>query len=207
MFSRTASKLAQLSIPPGIPHLPYNPPPTTPLPAFMRPELSQRLHPQSMPAPRKHVIPAVWMRAGTSKGLFLRREHLPPLQKAWARPILGIMGSLDGDKNQLNGIGGGSSTTSKVAVVSKSLRPDADVDYTFVQVPVGKGTLDFSGNCGNIASGVGPFAVDEGFIEVPKGAKKVSDPYELAGRLGAHCKLTQYLGARSCLQYQYKSPY
>ena len=84
------------------------------------------------------------------------------------------MGSSSGDKRQLNGVGGATSTTSKVAVVSKSKRPDADVDYTFAQVGVGSKKVDMTGNCGNIASGVGPFALDEGLVVAKPGQKEVS---------------------------------
>lgn len=83
------------------------------------------------------------------------------------------MGSQQGDSKQLDGVGGGTSTTSKVAIVSKSSRPDADVDYTFVQVAVGQGKADFSGNCGNMACGVGPFALDEGLVVPLPGQKSV----------------------------------
>ena len=128
---------------------------------------------RKIPNPRRRVVPSVLMRSGTSKGLFLKREDLPADIKEWSPIILGAMGSLDGDKRQLNGVGGGSSTTSKVVVVSRSEREDVDVEYTFIQVPVGGGLLDFSGNCGNMASGIGAFALDEGLIEAPKGISKV----------------------------------
>ncbi|KAK4143444.1 PrpF protein-domain-containing protein [Dichotomopilus funicola] len=117
------------------------------------------------PQPHCRRIPSVWMRSGTSKGLFLRRDDLPADEADWAPIILAAFGSLDGDARQLNGVGGGTSTTSKCAVVSRSSRPGVDVDYTFIQVPLEGGRLDFSGNCGNIASGVGPFAVDEGMVD------------------------------------------
>ncbi|KAM3416000.1 hypothetical protein BST61_g9488 [Cercospora zeina] len=125
--------------------------------------------------PRKHrqAIPAVWMRAGTSKGLFLHERDLPPKREQWAPVILAAMGSQDGDPKQLNGVAGATSTTSKVAVIKPSRRPDIDVEYTFVQVSIGSPKLDFTGNCGNIASGVGPFAVDEGMIQVQPGQEKI----------------------------------
>lgn len=85
------------------------------------------------------------------------------------------MGSKEGDRRQLNGIGGGSSTTSKVAIVARSRREGIDVDYTFVQVGLsedGEGKVDFSGNCGNMASGVGPFAVDEGLVGFEEGLRE-----------------------------------
>lgn len=106
------------------------------------------------------------MRGGTSKGLFIRREHLPEVQEDWEAILVSAMGR---DKRQIDGIGGATTVTSKIAVVSKSARPDADVDYTFVQVVVGEGKVDTTGNCGNMAAGVGPFALDEDILERQEG--------------------------------------
>lgn len=113
------------------------------------------------------------MRAGTSKGLFIHRSHLPPSQDEWATPLLAAMGSRHNDARQVDGVGGGSSVTSKVAVVAPSSRPGVDVEYTFVQVAVGSENVDLSGNCGNICSGVGPFAVQEGLVTPVPGARAV----------------------------------
>lgn len=121
------------------------------------------------PIPKRHVLPSAWYRAGTSKGLFIQRQHLPTDQSAWESIILSAMGSREGDSKQLNGLGGGSPTTSKVAVIAKSMRQDVDLEYTFVQVVPDSGRLDMTGNCGNIASGVGPYALNEGLISVPSG--------------------------------------
>ena len=128
--------------------------------------------PQAIPKKRR-ALPAVWMRAGTSKGLYLHRKDLPQSQQDWSSVITRVMGSYDADPKQLDGIGGATSTTSKVAVVSRSTRPGVDVDYTFVQVTIGAPKLDMTGNCGNIASGVGPFAVDEGLVDILPGQKQV----------------------------------
>ncbi|KAK4506534.1 hypothetical protein PRZ48_000266 [Zasmidium cellare] len=114
------------------------------------------------------------MRAGTSKGLYLHRQHLPLDQADWTPILLRAIGSQDADPRQLNGVGGATSTTSKVAVVSRSKRAGVDVEYTFVQCAVGVAKLDFTGNCGNIASGVAPFAVDEGLVAVKPGQREVS---------------------------------
>ncbi|CAN9180110.1 unnamed protein product [Alternaria alternata] len=124
-------------------------------------------------APKKirHSLPAVLMRAGTSKGLFIHRHDLPASQSAWARPLLAAMGSQGSDARQIDGVGGATSTTSKVAVVSPSARMGVDVDYTFVQVAVGQETVDFSGNCGNMCAGVGPFALQEGLVRARPGEK------------------------------------
>jgi hypothetical protein len=116
---------------------------------------------------------AVLMRAGTSKGLFIHRHHLPASQSDWVEPLLAVMGSQNSDARQIDGVGGATSTTSKVAVISPSSRPGVDVDYTFVQVAVGQNAVDFSGNCGNMCSGVGPFALQEGLVQVKPGDKTV----------------------------------
>lgn len=121
----------------------------------------------------RHITPAVMMRSGTSKGLFLHRSQLPANSADWAAPLLAAMGSSCGDPRQIDGVGGGSSTTSKIAVVSPSKLPGVDVEYTFVQVAVGMDKIDLSGNCGNMASGVGPFAVQEGLVRTTPGQKTV----------------------------------
>ena len=124
--------------------------------------------------PTRRKVPGVWMRAGTSKGLFLHERDLPPSTKAWKSILLSAMGSAQENSRQVNGIGGGTSTTSKVAIVSKSKRPGIDVDFTFVQVSPDQPQIDMTGNCGNIASGVGPFSLDEGLVTVQPGQSNVS---------------------------------
>nr|XP_001398476.2 hypothetical protein ANI_1_924164 [Aspergillus niger CBS 513.88] len=119
-------------------------------------------------------LPAVWMRAGTSKGLFLHRRHLPASKTLWEPILLSAMGSSKGSSRQIDGVGGASSTTSKVAIVERSNRPGVDVEYTFVQVAPDQPRIDVTGNCGNIASGVGPFALDEGLVNIPEGEKEVN---------------------------------
>lgn len=118
-------------------------------------------------------LPAVLMRAGTSKGLFIHRAHLPSNEADWEVPLLAAMGSRYNDPSQLDGVGGATSVTSKVIVAGPSSRPGIDVDYTFVQVAVGKEKVDLSGNCGNMVSGVGPFAVQEGMVKAKPGARSV----------------------------------
>jgi hypothetical protein len=122
----------------------------------------------------RHSLPAVLMRAGTSKGLFIHRHHLPASEAAWAGPLLAAMGSRNSDIRQIDGVGGATSTTSKVAVVSPSTRMGVDIDYTFVQVAVGQEAVDLSGNCGNMCSGVGPFALQEGLVRANPGDRTVS---------------------------------
>lgn len=124
----------------------------------------------------RHCIPAVWMRSGTSKGLFIHKKHLPPSPSLWGPILVSIMGSSHGDKRQIDGLGGATSTTSKVAVVDRSHRPGIDVEYTFVQVAPDQAKVDMSGNCGNMAAGVGPFTLDEGLVHAAPGANKVRPP-------------------------------
>ncbi|SPO28836.1 related to DUF453 domain protein [Ustilago trichophora] len=119
----------------------------------------------SAPYFERRSIRTVIMRAGTSKGLFINANELPASRSAWQSILPAVMGSPDPFGRQLNGLGGGSSTTSKIAVISQSATPDvADVDYLFIQCPIEGEKLDFTGNCGNILSGVGPFAFEEGLI-------------------------------------------
>jgi len=109
-------------------------------------------------------IRAVIMRGGTSKGVFLREKDLPEDKDKRDKIILKIFGSPD--VRQIDGLGGADPLTSKVAIIGPPSRPDADVDYTFGQVSYVEPIIDYSGNCGNISSGVGPFAIDEGFVRV-----------------------------------------
>ena len=112
-------------------------------------------------------IPATFLRGGTSKGIFLQRTHLPSSPSQWGPIFLGIMGSPDPQYHrQLNGMGGGISSLSKICIVSEP-NPElkmrrVQVEYTFVQVGVQDETIDFSGNCGNLSAVVGAFALDEG---------------------------------------------
>lgn len=103
------------------------------------------------------------MRAGTSRGLFVMRNELPADPRLRDKVILRMYGSPD--VRQIDGLGGADSLTSKLAIVGPPTRPDADVDYTFAQVSITERFVDFAGNCGNISSGVGPFAIDEGLVD------------------------------------------
>ena len=113
-------------------------------------------------------IPAVFMRGGTSRAIFFRDADLPPDQAVRDRIILAAMGSPDHYGRQLDGMGGGISSLSKVAIIAPPGRPDADVNYTFGQVSVTDALVDYTGNCGNISSAVGPYAIDEGLVPVPR---------------------------------------
>ncbi len=104
------------------------------------------------------------MRGGTSKGVFFHGRDLPADKPSRDALFLSVLGSPDPYGRQLDGLGGGVSSLSKVAVIDPPSRPDADVDYTFGQVSVGEALVDYGGTCGNLASAVGPFAVDEGLV-------------------------------------------
>lgn len=113
-------------------------------------------------------IRAVFMRGGTSKALMFRREDLPAAREEWAPIFLAAMGSPDPNGRQLDGMGGGVSSLSKVCIIGAPTRQDADVDYTFAQIGVGDTAVDYAGNCGNMSSAIGPFAVDEGLVPRPQ---------------------------------------
>ena len=118
---------------------------------------------------RARTIPAVFMRGGTSKGLLFKAADLPAEQARWDTLFCAVMGSPDSNGRQLDGMGGGLSSLSKVCVVGRPSRGDADVDYTFAQVSIREARVDMSGNCGNMSSAIGPFAVDEGLIAAADG--------------------------------------
>ncbi len=109
-------------------------------------------------------LPAVFMRGGTSKAIVFQQKHLPADRALWDDIFLAAIGSPDPSGRQLDGMGGGVSSLSKVCVVGPPSRPDADIDYTFAQVLVKDRRVDYSGNCGNMSSAMGPFAVDEGIV-------------------------------------------
>ena len=116
-------------------------------------------------------IRVVIQRAGTSKGLFLHEADLPEAGPRRDRLLARLMGSPDA--LQIDGLGGSRPITSKIAIIKKSARSDADVDYTFAQVGIGRGGVGYEGNCGNISSGVGPFAVDEQLVTPVEGHTEV----------------------------------
>jgi 4-oxalomesaconate tautomerase len=107
-------------------------------------------------------IPCMFMRGGTSKGLYFLADDLPRDLAARDRFLLQAMGSPD--PRQIDGVGGADPLTSKVAVVSRSIRSDADVDYLFLQVVVDEPRVDLSQNCGNILAGIGAFAIERGLV-------------------------------------------
>ncbi len=114
-------------------------------------------------------IPATYMRGGTSKGVFFRIEDLPKAaQKAGEvrdKLLLRVVGSPDPYSKQIDGMGGATSSTSKTVLIKKSSKPDHDIDYYFGQVAIDKPFMDWSGNCGNLSSAVGPFAIKSGYVD------------------------------------------
>jgi 2-methylaconitate cis-trans-isomerase PrpF len=109
-------------------------------------------------------IPAVYMRGGTSKAVFFHENHLPRDPEIRDRVILAAYGSPDPNRRQIDGMGGAFSHTSKVAIISPSKDPKHDVNYIFGQVSIYRPNIGYRGNCGNISSAVGPFAIDEGLV-------------------------------------------
>jgi 2-methylaconitate isomerase len=128
-----------------------------------------------MPHAPQVKIPATYMRGGTSKGVFFRLQDLPERcqspGEARDKLLLRVIGSPDPYGKQIDGMGGATSSTSKTVIVSKSSKPDHDVDYLFGQVSIDKAFVDWSGNCGNLSAAIGPFAISNGLIDpsrVPK---------------------------------------
>lgn len=117
-------------------------------------------------------IAATYMRGGTSKGVFFRLDDLPAAaqQPGAARDalLLRVIGSPDPYAKHTDGMGGATSSTSKTVILSKSSKPDHDVDYLFGQVSIDKPFVDWSGNCGNLSAAVGPFAIANGLIDSAK---------------------------------------
>ena len=119
----------------------------------------------------QRTIPCVLMRAGTSRGPFFLREWLPEDEVARDEALIGAIGA--SDLLQLDGVGGGSTLNSKVAIVSRSREPGCDVDYLFAQVGVGQRSVDTRPNCGNMLSGVAPFAIEQGLVQACDGETTV----------------------------------
>ena len=121
----------------------------------------------------QNKIKATFMRGGTSKAVVFNRQDLPADPAHWDPIFVSVMGSPDPNGRQLDGMGGGLSSLSKVCVVGPPTRPDADIDYTFGQVSVKGASVDYSGNCGNMSSAMGPFAVTEGLVKAPSNGEAV----------------------------------
>jgi probable AcnD-accessory protein PrpF len=125
-----------------------------------------------MAHPPQIKIPATYMRGGTSKGVFFRLQDLPAVAQtpgaARDALLLRVIGSPDPYAKQIDGMGGASSSTSKSVIVSKSSKPNHDVDYLFGQVSIDKAFVDWSGNCGNLSAAVGPFAISNGLVDASR---------------------------------------
>ncbi len=115
------------------------------------------------------TVPATYMRGGTSKGTFFRIEDLPKEAQvagtARDKLLLRVVGSPDPYSKQIDGMGGATSSTSKTVLIEKSSQANHDIDYYFGQVSINKPFMDWSGNCGNLSSAVGPFAINCNYIE------------------------------------------
>ncbi len=122
-----------------------------------------------MPHAPQIKIPATYMRGGTSKGVFFRLQDLPESCQvpgaARDRLFMRVIGSPDPYSAQIDGMGGATSSTSKCVILSKSTQPDHDVDYLYGQVSIDKAFVDWSGNCGNLSTGAGAFALHAGLVE------------------------------------------
>ncbi|WP_394251140.1 2-methylaconitate cis-trans isomerase PrpF [Vibrio profundi] len=128
--------------------------------------------PEELKKQSQQKIAATYMRGGTSKGVFFNFDDLPveAQEPGFARDqlLLRVIGSPDPYGKQTDGMGGATSSTSKVVIVSKSTRPEHDVDYLFGQVSIDKPFVDWSGNCGNLSAAVGPFAIHSGLVDACK---------------------------------------
>lgn len=120
---------------------------------------------------QQQMYRATFMRTGTSKSVYFKKSELPEDPGLRDRVLLAVMGSPD--PVQIDGMGGAAVSTSKIAIIAPSAREDADIDYTFGQVSLTEARIDYSGNCGNCSSGVGPYAIDEGMVPVTEPVTRV----------------------------------
>ncbi|KAL4783325.1 PrpF protein [Aspergillus varians] len=143
--------------------------------AFQRSVLASRIWGRSASSASasrsQNFLPAAYYRGGTSRAVFFKHHDLPQDRIQWAPIFRGVIGSPDPYGRQLDGLGGGISSLSKVCVVGAPTHPDADVDYTFAALGVKDSDVDYSSNCGNMISAVGPFAVDSGMFAAHHDAK------------------------------------
>ena len=122
--------------------------------------------------PNQIKVPATYIRGGTSKGVFFKLTDLPESAQvageARDKILMRIIGSPDPYGKQIDGMGGATSSTSKTVILSKSTRPDHDVDYLFGQVSIDTAFVDWSGNCGNLSAAVGSFAISSGLVDAAR---------------------------------------
>ncbi|OBT73514.1 hypothetical protein VF21_07224 [Pseudogymnoascus sp. 05NY08] len=143
-------------------------------PRIGTPTATQRVYSTSTVKPQpqpQRPIPATYYRGGTSRAPILHLSSLPPSRGDWPPLFRTILGSPDPFGRQLNGLGGGISSLSKLCVVGPSERMGVDVDFTFVQMGIRDGVVDYRGSCGNMTAGVAAFAVDEGLVDLPHAGK------------------------------------
>jgi probable AcnD-accessory protein PrpF len=122
-----------------------------------------------MTHPAQIKVPATYMRGGTSKGVFFSLQDMPVAAQvpgaARDALLMRVIGSPDPYGKQIDGMGAATSSTSKTVILSKSTRPDHDIDYLFGQVSIDKPFVDWSGNCGNLSAAVGPFGITNGLVD------------------------------------------
>ena len=167
-------------------------------------------------------IPAAFYRGGTSKGVFFHRKDLPEEHERQNKIFLQVIGAPDPYGRQLNGMGGGISSLSKIVIISPPSKDDADVDYTFGQVSVDKPIVDYNTNCGNLSSAVGPFAIDEGLVQLktPEGTNTIRLHNTNTGviihahvpvikgkaAIEGECQIQGVHGTGACIRLEYLKP-
>ncbi|KAJ6161372.1 hypothetical protein N7470_004768 [Penicillium chermesinum] len=132
--------------------------------SFRLPPLSAARRRLGTATKKQLSLPAAYYRGGTSRAVFFNQSDLPSNRADWDPIFRGVIGSPDPYGRQLDGLGGGISSLSKVCVVGKPTHPEADVDYTFVSLGVKNRDVDYSSNCGNMSSAVGPYAIDQQLV-------------------------------------------
>lgn len=157
----------------GLARAPWRSPGVSPLQSRLS-VVSYQIIRHSSTVRRQNRLPAAYYRGGSSRACMVREDHLPNNKDAWSNIFLGVIGSPDPYGRQLDGLGGGISSLSKVCVVGKSEHPEADIDYTFASIGIKNTNVDYSSNCGNMSAAVGPFAVDSGLISVGKDATEAT---------------------------------
>ena len=140
-------------------------------------------------------IPAAFIRGGTSKALIFKSTDLPAAREDCDRIFLETMGSPDPYGRQLNGMGGGLSSLSKVCIVGPSSHPEADVDYTKAQIQLREARVDYHSNCGNMSAAIGPFAVDEGMVKVAPDGEALVRIYNTNTRKLIHARFAMVNGS------------
>jgi len=132
------------------------------LPGQKRHSHSRMTNPQKS---KQRHIPASYYRGGTSRAPIFLQKDLPVDRRDWAPIFRGVIGSPDPNGRQLDGLGGGISSLSKICVVGPPTHPKAHADFTFVQLGIKDDEVDYSGNCGNMLAAIGPFVIDSGMVE------------------------------------------